>query len=273
MDQLLERSRKLRLLARGGPFKFVTGMRHTVDPASYCPPHSHTSLEIVYHPVGIGETRLPDRSLSVPFQNQSVVIYDPGEVHDQRVQTDGEDFCVQIALPAGCRLFPQGCLHLPGLEAPALIEDFRLLSQGYGPLREMEQTAYDFRATAVLFALIDFHCAQARREVAPPSERYVLKAEEYIREHLLELRDVSEVAKAVGISSHYLRHLFKAQRGKSLIRHINEMRIVRAKALLSHSRVPLKQIASLCGFADEYYFSTTFRALTGHSPGGYRKPR
>jgi AraC-like DNA-binding protein len=40
---------------------------------------------------------------------------------------------------------------------------------------------------------------------------------------------------------------------------------------LRHSRLPLKQIATLCGFKDEYYFSAVFRQLTQSSPGDFRR--
>ena len=246
-------------------------MRHIVKRGICCDVHSHRDLEIVYHPTGSGYTRLPKRELVVPFQEQSVVIYGPEEAHDQVMESAGEDLCVQISLPLKRGLFPNACLYLPRLETPSLIEDLRMLSHGYTRLSPMEQTIFDFRATATVLALIDLYCSVSQREAAPLSERYVLKAEQHIRDHLLEIASVSQIAEHVGISSHHLRHLFKALRGKSLVRHINEMRIDRAKSLLSHSRLPMKQIASLCGFKDQYYFSTVFTAMTRCAPGHYRR--
>ena len=47
-------------------------------------------------------------------------------------------------------------------------------------------------------------------------------------------------------------------------------RIERAKTLLVHSQLSLKQIATLCGFRDEYYFSAVFRRFADLPPGRYR---
>ncbi len=51
------------------------------------------------------------------------------------------------------------------------------------------------------------------------------------------------------------------------------MRITRVKTLLPHSKFSLKEIASACGFNDEYYLSIVFRNMTGSTPGQYRKNR
>jgi transcriptional regulator GlxA family with amidase domain len=49
------------------------------------------------------------------------------------------------------------------------------------------------------------------------------------------------------------------------------VRLSRAKVMLAHSKLPLKAVASACGFADEYYFSSVFRRIEGLPPGGYRE--
>lgn len=271
MDDSNGWSRFLSRQMGAAPLKFVTGFRHSLKAGVSCGVHTHHALEMVYHPLGRGCTRLPQRKLEVPFQEQSIIIYAPHEMHDQILDEEGEDLCVHIQLPGKRGLFPTGGLHIPRVETPSLLEDMRVLSQGYTRLSTIEQNILNLRATAALFSLLNIHGESSQREAAPAAERYVLKAEQYIREHLLEIQSVTQIAKQVDISPHYLRHLFKALRGKSLIRYVNEIRIDRAKSLLSHSRLPMKQIAMLCGFRDEYYFSATFRILTHSAPGRFRK--
>jgi transcriptional regulator GlxA family with amidase domain len=103
------------------------------------------------------------------------------------------------------------------------------------------------------------------------TERHVRKAEHYINEQYGKIDSLRQVAEAIGIGYDHLRHSFKARRGKSLVRQLNEVRVERAKALLAHSRLPLKQISSMCGFRDEYYFSAVFRKLAHAAPGRYRE--
>ena len=48
-----------------------------------------------------------------------------------------------------------------------------------------------------------------------------------------------------------------------------EARIVKAKALLTYPNIPIKEISISCGFANEYYFSRTFKQKTGSTPTEY----
>jgi transcriptional regulator GlxA family with amidase domain len=56
-----------------------------------------------------------------------------------------------------------------------------------------------------------------------------------------------------------------------MIRWLNEVRLKRARSLLIHSRLPIKQVAALSGFRDEYYFSAVFRRFHRLAPSAYRE--
>ncbi|MDD5199487.1 MAG: AraC family transcriptional regulator [Terrimicrobiaceae bacterium] len=251
------------------PLTFVHGMRQVVPRGVCCPMHSHRAIEIVYHPVGSGITRLEGgRTLS--FEEGSAVVYAPQEVHDQVMDRQGEDLCVQLAIPARSRRVTGRCLLIPAVDDPALIEDIRLLSRGHVGIGATEQAIFNLRATSTLLALGHRSCNQRNDDGRNPSDGYILKAEQYIRDHFSEIQTMRQVADHVGISHDHLRHLFQAQRNKSLVRYLNEIRIARAKTLLLHSRLSLKEIAAMCGFRDVYYFSAVFRNFASTSPGRYR---
>jgi AraC-like DNA-binding protein len=252
------------------PLPYVYGSHHPVDRERYCRAHSHRSIEIVYHPVGRGVTRF-EAQKAFTFRERSAVIYAPHEMHDQEMSSDGEDMCVHLAVPRNAKKLPVTGLHIPRVDDPLLIEEIRALSQQNAQLNPSEHAVYNFRATAVLLALVRQACAHDDRAKASAAEQRVFQAEQYIREHFPVIVSVSEVALHLGISPDFLRHTFKKWRKKNLVRYLNEVRIDRAKTLLVHSKLSLKQIAPLCGFNDEYYFSTVFRNLTGTVPGLYRK--
>jgi len=254
--------------ASGPPLLYMHGMRHTVSVGPACAMHSHHAIEIVYHPTGAGATRLQG-GRGVPFGPGSVIIYAPDEVHDQVMDCEGEDLCVQLGLPAESEAskIPTGsCFEIPAMEDATLIEDLRLLSQGHIRLDPIQQGFFNLRATSTLLALI--HLSMTRSD--HQDQWHVLKAEQYIRDHFSKIGTLREVAAHVGISHDYLRHRFRALRRKSMIRYLNEIRIERARTLLVYSGLPLSQIAEMCGFKDEYYFSAVFRKLAAWSPGHYR---
>ncbi len=256
-------------LAAAPPLKFIHGMRHTVSQGVCCDVHSHPEVEIVFHPTGRGVSRAgggPD----TPFIAGDAVVYAARQVHDQVMDVPGEDFCVQIAVPSWIGKAPRYGFHVTALDDPSLVEDLRALSQDRVRVSGAEQVILNLRATSALFTLI--HRASERQ---PPAaldrpEHYVRTAEEYIRENFATLRSLRATAAAAGVGYDHLRHVFKERRGRSLVRYLNEVRMERAKTLLVHSRLPLKQIAAMCGFRDEYYFSAVFRRHVRMPPGRYR---
>jgi len=248
---------------------FLCGMRHSMKKGDYCNFHSHRGIEIVYHPFGSGVTRTGQNS-HIPFEEGSVVIYPAGAPHDQAMDANGEDLCIQVAASGSKERLPDKCLYIPGINKQSVIEDIRLLAVTRTKLAPASQAICNLRATATLLELIQLAEAKLQGDQASLASRHVLKARQYIQEHFPEITSLRQIAENVGVGHDHLRHLFKSISGKSLIRHLNEVRIDRAKVLLTHSNLPMKQIATMCGFKDEYYFSAVFRKFTATAPGAYR---
>lgn len=269
MKNLAAWSHFLAQRAKSPPLAFLSGVRLPVKTGVCCRMHSHDAFEIVYHPRGRGVTRL-GRDRSVAFDVGDAVVYAPREMHDQVMDSEGEDLCVRIGLPPGRRVLPQTCFSVRGVKDAAIIEDIRLLTKNRAPLDSAEQAIFDLRATSTLYALIHLASARSEDDREAPVQNYVAKAERYIRENFAGIKNLAEVARVVGISYDHLRHLFRRQRRKSLVAFLNEVRMERAKTLLIHSQMPLKQVATMCGFRDEYYFSAVFRRFAQMPPGRYR---
>lgn len=253
------------------PLTFVSGLVHSVSRGYYCAQHSHPAAEIVYHSTGSGITSVAGEK--VHFEEGSAVIYAPEESHDQAMTSDGEDLCVQIALPAGLSRKLGGGFFVPRVSQPWLSEEIQQLCRSRGQPGGLEQRVFDLRASAALLALVDIGTKASREGSLPQAERHVMQAEQFMSDHFAEIRSLRDVAAHVGICHDHLRHLFRKARGHSLVRQLNEIKVARAKILLTNSPLPLKQIAGACGFRDEYYFSAVFRKLTKFSPGLYRSKR
>ena len=251
------------------PLKFVHGMRHTVSQGWCCDVHEHREIEIVFHPRGRGTSRAAGES-DTRFEAGDVVVYAAGQPHDQVMDSPGDDFCVQIELPARGGAVPRCGFHVAAIEEPSLLEDLRALSQDRVRVSGGEQTILNLRATSVLCALIQLASARQPLNEDRGPKRHVEDAERYIRTNFAAIRSLREVAAGCGVGYDHLRHLFKSSRGRSLVQYVNEVRMERSKTLLVHSRLPLKQIATMCGFRDEYYFSAVFRKHVRLPPGRYR---
>lgn len=81
---------------------------------------------------------------------------------------------------------------------------------------------------------------------------------------------VTEIARRCGISVRHLTRGFRAAQGMTLHDYIAEVRLSRAREMLSEGRKPLKVVAAEAGFASPSHFSATFRRAIGCSPSEYR---
>jgi len=99
------------------------------------------------------------------------------------------------------------------------------------------------------------------------------RLEEYVHATQAGGMRIADLAQVIEISSSHLARTFKKTTGRTVHQFVEEARIARAGALLTDSRLPLKQIAAQLGFATPSSFSQAFRRATGVSPGQFRDER
>jgi AraC-like DNA-binding protein len=104
------------------------------------------------------------------------------------------------------------------------------------------------------------------------SSKKTTDAIRYILENYTEPSlSVSSISNYVGISETHLRRLVKSKLNMSPIQYITSLRIEKAKNMLISSNCMISEIASFCGFLDQYYFSREFKAAVGISPTDFKK--
>lgn len=79
------------------------------------------------------------------------------------------------------------------------------------------------------------------------------------------------LAKKCCISEVYLRQLFLKEMGMTPKQFVLEVRMEKAKQLLSEGMRMVGEISELCGFSNPYHFSRIFKEKLGLTPGEYRK--
>ena len=92
-----------------------------------------------------------------------------------------------------------------------------------------------------------------------------------IRDNLDNNLTIQDVAQRLGVSYSSLRKLFKEFTGVSPALYQQDLRLQRAKELLSTTNLSIKEIAFSLHFDSADYFSTKFKHKTGVSPGQFRK--
>ncbi|OHD79452.1 MAG: hypothetical protein A3J97_12610 [Spirochaetes bacterium RIFOXYC1_FULL_54_7] len=92
----------------------------------------------------------------------------------------------------------------------------------------------------------------------------------YMEQHAIERFTLTLLAGMAGLSEKHLCRAFKKRFGTTLFKVKRENVLKSAERLLVSTRYPLKQIAQMTGFLDEYHFSKAFRRHFGQPPGRYR---
>ncbi len=90
-------------------------------------------------------------------------------------------------------------------------------------------------------------------------------------EHINDNINMKRVAESLGISYTVFRKEFKEFTGYAPLQFFHELKVERAKKLLTETSKPLKEIAHELGFGTYDYFLSFFEKRTGQSPSNYRK--
>ena len=83
--------------------------------------------------------------------------------------------------------------------------------------------------------------------------------------------DFNHEARRMNISYSYFRHLFEEICQEPPHHFLLQCRLQKAAHLLAVNNLQIREVAVLCGFADEFYFSRIFKKYYGTSPLIYRK--
>lgn len=106
-------------------------------------------------------------------------------------------------------------------------------------------------------------------ELPPP--RAVVRAIDYIEQHLCEPIGVQQLAAAACMSRFHFARVFRRATGFSPMEYLRHRRIEQARVLLREGRYKVSEIASDLGFFDQSHFVRRFRRATGCTPARYAR--
>ncbi len=100
----------------------------------------------------------------------------------------------------------------------------------------------------------------------------VQKVEEFVNQNY-QNPDITleDMAQHVGLSSNYIRRIFREQCGYSPMDYLVSHRIGAAKELLKNTDSTAREIAGLVGYSNTKYFYSLFKKQTGYTTYEYRK--
>ena len=171
----------------------------------------------------------------------------------------------------------QGLLHNAGLNGDNVIFDFSmeddtvdLLWKMHSSGKNRDTKGYDVLGYFLLVMSRLVNGNTVKREFAS-SDHYINLALNYIDGHFSYGISVGDVADFVGIDRTHLYRVFMEKIGTSPSKHLMEVRLCRAVALMEYNELSLNEIALSSGFYDLSHFYRAFSGKYGVSPGKYRE--
>lgn len=159
--------------------------------------------------------------------------------------------------------------RLPAKSSPGLKAQVRLLWEVRSP-----QGGVRGNREAVLFQqLMGSLLELPEQEGGAQSQSGIERSAVYMEENCGEELDRDKLAAIAGLSPWYYSHLFKQSKGISPMAYLEDIRMRRAKELLTQSGATVQEAAYRCGFADESYFRRRFKLSVGVTPAAFVRQR
>ncbi len=134
---------------------------------------------------------------------------------------------------------------------------------------------YEMLCEGMLLSMISLIDTYNEKNSSPVPNR---KSSEKINKIITEIQnspqnelDIDECARRCNLSPSRFMTVFKNYTGRSPHLFLTEARVRRAMDLLLYSDFTVAEIAELCGYADQNYFSRIFKKYASMSPSEYRK--
>lgn len=151
--------------------------------------------------------------------------------------------------------------------------DTKTLRAAFFQTRVFSQKKYD--SVVQLLRVFAEHLSIVANQIVFHSDHAeapsIARAREFIAANHGEDLSLTDVAKAVHMSTFYFCKQFKKATGLSFTNYLSRVRVEKAKELLLNPHARVSEVAFECGFQSLTHFNRIFRKLLGESPTAYRE--
>ena len=247
--------------------------------------HYHPEYEIVYMPMGSGQRRvgtnvsrydagelvfigpnLPHLNFSYGKEGQYEEV-----VVQMRDDFLGDTFLQKPELGAIRRLFERAHTGLTfGANTKQRVGPWLAQLPGQPPFERMLTLLRVLEMLAAAPDVEPLHANGIRFDLNPKEQERISRVCQYVEEHYAQPIDVRAVADLASLTVPAFCRYFKRMTHLTFTDFVNEYRINQARRLL-HSARTIADVSTEVGFNNLSHFNKTFRAVTGQTPGTYRK--
>ncbi len=246
----------------------VSRMKPVIKPTT---PHKHAGYhELIFLSKGSGMHSIDDNHFDVkPF----IGFYlKPGQVHCWDFSQIPEGFVILFREEV-MSAFGNTLNHLFGMaekfDLPENTGLFGLLEQFYREYKAGSSPEV-LGAYLNLTLLKTLELADTPMEIEPSIVAEFYRFKTLVNEHFQDLRQITDYADLMNVSTHRLNTICKSAAHTSAINIIRERILMEAKNMLTHTGLNVSEIAYRLNFSDTSNFIKFFKSLTSLTPLQYR---
>ncbi len=186
----------------------------------------------------------------------------------------GSNYTIKEKIPFDCHAInfemPDGAIFAPFSfkikNINSYIESFKQARRH----QTQKESGYDSKIKSELYNIIynmqfEYNIPYANFKVIEPAVNYIHS--KYYKENI----SITYLAELCGISTVHLRNTFIKKFAISPIKYINDLKMIRAKELLSSQFYTVGEVCFLSGYNDESYFCREFKKHFNITPSEYMK--
>lgn len=165
---------------------------------------------------------------------------------------------------------------LEKLPAVFRASNFEILGEYFKKLSDsarIHESANDIYMRGILLELIALIITEANTKQDGRYKSYASEVEaacEYMQRSLEQKITLEDIAASVNLSGGFFHKVFKSIKGKTPAEYLCELRLARAKSLLSETSMPISEIAIVCGFGSQAYLNYVFGKYLSQTPKKFR---
>lgn len=234
--------------------------------------------QLLYVTEGRGIFQAENFATEVPLKAGDVFLLFPGVWHTYKPSFETGWSCYWIGF-TGTDMQNRHHAGFFNIQSPILhvgysAELIRLYDEAMS-LARLEAPFHQPLLAGIVGRLLSLAYAQANERQADADTsrdiQAVQRAQSIIRQNIEKPLTIQQVATTLSMSYSRFRRLFKDLTGMPPSFYQNELRMERARQLLSCTDLPVKEIAYRLQFESADYFSVTFKRRTGKRPTEYRE--
>lgn len=228
----------------------------------------HENIEFLYCNVGSGQINC--NSVIYDVEEGDLVVVNSNLLHSVRKKAPFEYYCLIV----DSDFLATNGISISGIEFDTFVRSKTVSELFKDVVREILSDG-KYRVAGVRADILNLLVYLARNHSVSASsetknrgatDESIKLAIGYIKSNFSHRLTLDEIAAEVNLSKYYFAREFKKATSMTVVAYINEIRCRNARKLLLSKKYSISEVAAMCGFENNSYFSKTFKAVMGSLP-------